>query len=82
MAQIVSNLGTRRAIRRGHRSYLLEGLAYLGEALVGASNRLAGWVERRRTRHHLYQMPDYMLQDIGVSRAEVEGEWSKPFWKA
>ena len=75
MAQIVSNLAARRTIRRGRTSYLQEGL-------VGAFNLVQNWVERSRTRQRLYQMPDYMLHDIGVSRSEVENEWSKPFWRA
>ena len=79
MAQILGNLssnfGSRPAIRQGRSSYI-------GDGLVSLLNRVQTWAERSRTRGHLYQMPDYMLRDIGVSRSEVEGEWQKPFWKA
>ena len=70
-----SNLGNRSAIRQGRTSYI-------GEGLIALFNRLQTWAERRHTRGRLYQMPDYMLRDIGVSRSEVELEWKKPFWKA
>jgi uncharacterized protein YjiS (DUF1127 family) len=70
MAQVFSNLGTARR----H--------SYIGEGLVALFNRFSDWSERRRTRNHLYQMPDYILSDIGVSRAEVESEYEKPFWRA
>jgi len=75
MTQITSNFGTSRAVRQGKSSYI-------GEGLVTVFNRVADWAERRRTRNHLYQMPDYILHDIGVSRSDVETEWQKPFWKA
>lgn len=70
MAQVIGNFGrTRRN-------------SYIGEGLVALFNRVQEWSERRRTRAHLYQMPDYMLHDIGVSRAEVDTEYQKPFWRA
>jgi uncharacterized protein YjiS (DUF1127 family) len=70
MAQVISNLGS---VRRN---------SYIGAGLVGLFNRVSEWTERRRARTHLYQMPDYILSDIGVSRAEVSAEYEKPFWKA
>ncbi len=75
MAQVYQNLGSRSTIRNSHGSYISEGL-------VALFNRINDWSERRRTRGHLYQMPDYILHDIGVSRAEVETEYQKPFWRA
>jgi uncharacterized protein YjiS (DUF1127 family) len=75
MAQVIDNLGSRSGIRQSNSSYISEGL-------VAVFNRINDWAERRRTRSHLYQMPDYILHDIGVSRAEVESEYEKPFWRA
>ena len=75
MAQVYSNLGNRGTVRQTQSSYISEGL-------VALFNRVSDWSERRRARNHLYQMPDYILHDIGVSRAEVENEYEKPFWKA
>ena len=73
MAQIISNLGSRGSVRQA---------SYISEGLVTLFNRINDWAERRRTRNHLYQMPDYILHDIGVSRADVETEYQKPFWRA
>jgi len=70
MAQVISNLGSARRN------------STIGAGLVGLFNRVSEWSERRRARTHLYQMPDYILSDIGVSRAEVDAEYEKPFWKA
>ena len=39
------------------------------------------WSERARQRRHLQMLSDRMLQDIGLSRADVEREASKPFWR-
>jgi uncharacterized protein YjiS (DUF1127 family) len=38
------------------------------------------WHERARQRRHLRSLDNYMLRDIGLSRADVEGEAGKPFW--
>jgi uncharacterized protein YjiS (DUF1127 family) len=75
MSNITSNLTQRAGVRHGSRSYLQEGL-------INLFDLVQNWAERRRTRSNLYQMPDYMLRDIGVSRSDVEEEWNKPFWKA
>jgi len=80
MAQVISNLGSRSSVRpngiHGARS------SYISEGLVALFNRVHDWSERRRARNHLYQMPDYILHDIGVSRSDVETEYQKPFWQA
>lgn len=38
-------------------------------------------MERARQRRHLAELDDRLLRDIGVSRAEVEAEISRPFWR-
>jgi uncharacterized protein YjiS (DUF1127 family) len=43
---------------------------------------LLTWVERTRQRRQLAQLSSHMLKDIGLSRADVEIEMSKPFWRA
>jgi uncharacterized protein YjiS (DUF1127 family) len=40
------------------------------------------WSERTRQRRQLQSLPDHMLNDIGVSRADIFRECGKPFWKA
>ncbi|HSS65120.1 MAG TPA: DUF1127 domain-containing protein [Gammaproteobacteria bacterium] len=43
---------------------------------------LALWHERARQRRALAVLPDELLKDIGVSRADAMREAGKPFWKA
>jgi uncharacterized protein YjiS (DUF1127 family) len=39
------------------------------------------WAERARSRRFLRGLDDYMLKDLGLSRADVEREASKRFWR-
>ncbi|HYG85743.1 MAG TPA: DUF1127 domain-containing protein [Azospirillum sp.] len=39
------------------------------------------WYERWRQRQALMRLDDHMLKDIGLTRADVELEVTKPFWK-
>lgn len=43
-------------------------------------DRLARFAELRRQRNALHALDDNMLRDIGLSRADVEREATKPFW--
>lgn len=47
-----------------------------------ALNTLLVWQERASERHHLGQMDDFMLKDMGLSRADVEKEAALPFWRS
>lgn len=42
---------------------------------------LAAWRRRARSRADLARFSDYELRDIGLTRAEVERECLKPFWR-
>lgn len=42
---------------------------------------LAVWHERTRRRRELSRMPDYLLRDMGITRADVDREIHKPFWR-
>ena len=61
--------------------------------LINAARRMSGaglvlcdtvclWLERARQRQQMQRLSDQMLNDIGVSRADVFRECDKPFWKA
>lgn len=39
------------------------------------------WLDRHAQRHDLAQLDDHALQDIGLSRADVDREVAKPFWR-
>ena len=42
---------------------------------------VAVWGARSRQRRRLHGLSDHMLKDIGISRADVEHETGKPFWR-
>jgi len=46
-----------------------------------ALDRALAWTERARQRRHLAGLNDYMLRDIGLTRADVDAETRKPFWQ-
>lgn len=49
---------------------------------ISIFDTIALWRERARQRRALAILPDYMLNDIGVSRIEAWREAEKPFWQA
>jgi uncharacterized protein YjiS (DUF1127 family) len=49
----------------------------LGRAL----DLLLTWIERYRQRRLLQAMSDHMLHDIGLSRADIDREIRKQFWR-
>lgn len=46
----------------------------------GGWARLRRWQQLRHERRQLWRLSDAMLKDIGLSRADVEREASRPFW--
>ena len=48
--------------------------------LRGVETVLA-WQERASERQHLAGLDDHYLKDMGITRADVEWEASKPFWR-
>lgn len=53
----------------------------IGGAVVALFDTVATWNERRRQRRALEALPDHLLQDIGLSRADAVTEADKPFWQ-
>jgi uncharacterized protein YjiS (DUF1127 family) len=43
--------------------------------------RLAQWQERSRQRDHLQRLDDRLLKDIALTRADIEREIRKRFWR-
>ena len=64
-----------------HAPALDVSLTGLGALLVKASDTLLDWQDRARQRHRLGEMDDHLLRDIGLSRADLEHEIEKPFWR-
>jgi uncharacterized protein YjiS (DUF1127 family) len=46
-----------------------------------AADLLLIWHERARQRRQLLSLSDHMLRDLGLTRADVMAESSKPFWR-
>jgi uncharacterized protein YjiS (DUF1127 family) len=42
---------------------------------------LLSWQQRARERHRLASFDEHMLRDLGLSRADIEFELRKPFWR-
>jgi uncharacterized protein YjiS (DUF1127 family) len=57
------------------------GLPRLGHYIARGLDRLLLWAERSGQRHRLAELDDHMLRDIGLSRADVMAEATKPFWQ-
>jgi uncharacterized protein YjiS (DUF1127 family) len=60
----------------------------VGEIAGAALDRLGAflialveWQERARQRRQLLALSDGALKDFGASRADADGESSKPFWQ-
>ncbi|MDJ1007808.1 MAG: DUF1127 domain-containing protein [Paracoccaceae bacterium] len=47
-----------------------------------ALSRLVDWMALYRQRHRLSELPDHLLDDIGVSREAAEAEADRPVWDA
>jgi len=53
----------------------------LAMGLRRAVDLLLTWRERARQRRQLRSLNDHMLRDLGLTRADVMAESSKPFWR-
>jgi uncharacterized protein YjiS (DUF1127 family) len=49
--------------------------------LIIAFDLLLTWMARARDRRQLAAMCDRELKDMGISRADVQAESRKPFWR-
>jgi uncharacterized protein YjiS (DUF1127 family) len=56
-------------------------LAALAQSAARGIEQLLVWQDRARQRRHLAELGDHSLKDLGLSRADVAGESSKPFWR-
>ena len=75
----MSTIQTRTAcaVRRG---FVRQAWAW-SRAVGRAIDLLLIWQQRARDRRQLESLSDYMLRDIGLTRADVYAEASKPFWR-
>ncbi|MFQ6021783.1 MAG: DUF1127 domain-containing protein [Acidiferrobacterales bacterium] len=62
-------------------SSLRQPVRHVHGLIARAFDVLAEWQERARQRRHLMELDDRLLGDIGLTRADVVREASKPFWE-
>ena len=48
---------------------------------AGLAARFVAAMAVRRSRSALADLPDYILADVGLTRAEAEAEARRPFWE-
>jgi uncharacterized protein YjiS (DUF1127 family) len=53
----------------------------LASGVQRVADLLLIWHQRSRQRRQLQSLSDHMLRDIGLTRADVLAESSKPFWR-
>ncbi|HEX2581289.1 MAG TPA: DUF1127 domain-containing protein [Dongiaceae bacterium] len=44
-------------------------------------SRLIAWQDRMWSRRELAKFDDFLLRDLGLSRADIDAEIDKPFWR-
>ena len=63
------------------RDWLATGARKLVRDAAALFEAVAGYSERARERDALCTLDDRMIKDIGISRADIWLECSKPFWR-
>lgn len=63
----------------GQRSYRFG--SAVSDLLPAVFSQLLFWFDLAGQRRALQMLDDRMLKDVGLSRADVEAETSKPFWR-
>jgi uncharacterized protein YjiS (DUF1127 family) len=76
-----ASLRSSHATLAGLRSPPASGRSPWQTWLTAAVDLVLSWQERMRERRQLQSLSDAMLHDIGLGRADVEAETSKPFWR-
>ena len=73
-------------VMRGWEPRAIEPRKSLGDRIATAAAatlaQIRTWRERARSRRALLKLDDYMLRDLGISRATAEFKGSQPFWRA
>ena len=77
----MSTIQVRTAARRHPATGIVRQCSTWSRALGRAVDLLLLWQQRARDRRQLASLSDHMLRDIGLTRADVFAEASKPFWR-
>jgi uncharacterized protein YjiS (DUF1127 family) len=77
--------GLQHISNRGIGSTLARSGVVLVRAMANGLRRIVVAIDAMHTRHrsrvYLQSLDDRMLKDLGLSRADVVRESSKPFWR-
>ena len=85
MKTLASETASKSSVAAGGRllAWAFEAVANPVDAgIIRLFDHLFTWHQRVRDRQALDQLDAHMLHDIGLSRADVEHEVSKPFWRS
>lgn len=77
----MTTIDTILPVRAADRPQLLLPAKRALDGLSALIIRLLEWQERARQRRQLLALSDGALKDFGASRADAEGEGSKPGWQ-
>ncbi|WP_373959131.1 DUF1127 domain-containing protein [Vibrio gigantis] len=44
-------------------------------------SKLKVYLQNRRTRKHLAELSDHLLEDVGITREQANEEVRRPFWQ-
>jgi uncharacterized protein YjiS (DUF1127 family) len=81
MVQLRSSRESLAPLRPGIGRAIRQDWSWLASAMRRTVQLLLIWRERVQQRRQLQLLNDHMLRDIGLTRADVFAEASKPFWK-
>jgi uncharacterized protein YjiS (DUF1127 family) len=70
-------------LSRTHRCWhlLRDGTGFLGRLIDAWFNWYGCRHDAVRQRRDLLRLSDDMLKDVGLTRADIEGEFAKGFWR-
>ncbi|MEK9662865.1 MAG: DUF1127 domain-containing protein [Alphaproteobacteria bacterium] len=63
------------------RRALYGALGAVAGFFVQAGERAWTWQNRYNARHHMAELDAHLLDDVGLSRADIMRAASKPFWR-
>jgi uncharacterized protein YjiS (DUF1127 family) len=76
-----ASLAPPRSTKSERTDRSVNGMSALFDAPQRALRVLSVWRRRAASRRALAELDDYLLHDIGLTRADAEQELTKPFWQ-
>lgn len=52
----------------------------ISRLLMAVAVAVARWEMNLRTRKALERLDDHLLRDVGLTQAQAQAEWDRPFW--